>query len=167
MAYKDLFYDGDEKSNTEKVLAAIKPDDEIKVVIPAQDLKGETIELMAGGKALETGIKDPDLHFAFGPVDLAIKRNVAETMSDQAQDVTAILIEALALFLEKNRGYGNTSEHLGARGQYADMHRKMGKLKHTLWDGNPAVGESVEEMCMDLIGHAALTINFLRGDEVR
>ena len=106
MAYKDLFYDGDEKSNTEKVLAAIKNEEDI--VIPAQDLKGE-------------------LHFAFGPVDLAIKRNVAETMSEQAQDVTAILIEALALFLEKNQGYGNTSEHLGARGQYADMHRKMGK----------------------------------------
>lgn len=141
MAYKDLFNDGVEKSNTEKVLAAIKNEE-------AQDLKGE-------------------LHFAFGPVDLAIKRNVAETMSEQAQDVTAILIEALALFLEKNQGYGNTSEHLGARGQYADMHRKMGKLKHTLWDGNPAVGESIEEMCMDLIGHAALTINFLREAEDR
>lgn len=101
------------------------------------------------------------------PVKLVIRPDIQNKMSPQAESVVEIVLEALALFLEKNRGYGNTSEHLGARGQYADMHRKMGKLKHTLWDGNPAVGESVEEMCMDLIGHAALTINFLREAEDR
>lgn len=99
------------------------------------------------------------------PVKLFIRPDIQNQMSQQAERVVEIVLEALALFLEKNRGYGNTSEHLGARGQYADMHRKMGKLKHTLWEGNPAVGESVEEMCMDLIGHAALTINFLRGED--
>lgn len=99
------------------------------------------------------------------PVKLVIRPDIQNQMSPQAERVVEIVLEALALFLEKNRGYGNTSEHLGARGQYADMHRKMGKLKHTLWDGSSAVGESIEEMCMDLIGHAALTINFLRGED--
>lgn len=76
--------------------------------------------------------------------------------------VTGIAEEALSLFLEKNQGYGDTAYNLGAKGQYADMNRKMGKLKHTLWDGNPVVGESVEEMLMDLFGHVLLTIDFLR-----
>lgn len=152
MAYKDLFKDGNNQSNTGSFFAEFKSEDGFV------DL---TVEKR------EDGFQDKNIHFASGPVDLAIQRSVAEEMSDQARDVTFIFIEALALFLEKNRGYGTTSEHLGARGQYADMHRKMGKLKHTLWDGNPAVGESVEEMCMDLIGHAALTINFLREAEDR
>lgn len=87
-------------------------------------------------------------------------------LSSQASRVLEISAEALELFLDKNRGYGNTAYNLGARGQYADMNRKFGKLKHTLWDGNPAVGESIEEMLMDLVGHALLTIDFIRqGDK--
>lgn len=99
--------------------------------------------------------------------DLLVKISKVEygRLSPQAQRVLDVYVESLALFLEKNRGYGTTSEHLGARGQYADMHRKMGKLKHTLWDGNEVVGESIEEMCMDLMGHAALTIDFLREEQ--
>lgn len=83
-------------------------------------------------------------------------------LSEQASRVCNILVEAMILFAEKNAGYGPTSEHLGAKGQYADMHRKMGKLKHTLWDGNPTVGEDIEEMLLDLIGHSGLTVDFLR-----
>ena len=83
-------------------------------------------------------------------------------LREQAERVLAIAGETLTLFVEKNVGYGPTSEHLGAKGQYADMWRKMGKLKHTLWDGNPTVGEDIEQMLMDLVGHALLTIDFLR-----
>ena len=86
--------------------------------------------------------------------------------SAQAMEVLDILREAQELFLHKNRGYGNTAEYLGAKGQFSDIYRKVGKLKHTLWDGNEPVGESIEEMCMDLIGHCALTIHFLRGSDV-
>lgn len=83
-------------------------------------------------------------------------------MSPQAERVTKAILEALLLFLKKNPGYGDTAYVLGARGQYADMNRKMGKLKHTLWDGHEAVGESVVEMLQDLIGHAGLTIDFIQ-----
>lgn len=62
------------------------------------------------------------------------------TLTPQAARVTAIIVGALIKFWEKNQGYGNTAYALGARGQYADMNRKMGKLKHTLWDGHEAVG---------------------------
>lgn len=86
---------------------------------------------------------------------------VASPISLRAQRVVDIVEEAMAAFLEKNAGYGDTGYVLGARGQYADMNRKMGKLKHTLWDGNPAVGEPVREMLMDLIGHCALAIDYL------
>lgn len=86
-------------------------------------------------------------------------------LSPQAVRVTRIIIAALEKFWQKNDGYGDTAYALGARGQYADMNRKMGKLKHTLWDGSPAVGESMVEMLQDLIGHAGLTIDFLERDE--
>ena len=89
-------------------------------------------------------------------------RAALEGASPQAIRVVKITMEALELFLEKNKGYGNTAYVLGARGQYADMNRKMGKLKHTLWDGNEPVGESIETMLMDMVGHTLLTIDFLR-----
>lgn len=90
---------------------------------------------------------------------------IPEDASAQAVRVTRIAMEALQVFLEKNRGYGNTAYVLGARGQYADMNRKMGKLKHTLWDGNEPVGEDIETMLMDMVGHTLLTIDFLREDQ--
>lgn len=83
-------------------------------------------------------------------------------LSAQATRVLDIAEDALNLFVEKNRDYGETGDHLGSRGQYADMHRKMGKLKRHLWDGHPLTSESAEEICMDLIGHCLLTIDFLR-----
>jgi hypothetical protein len=86
------------------------------------------------------------------------------TKSEQAKRAGGIMDEARMLFEDKNRGYGDTAYLLGARGQFADMWRKMGKLKHTLWDGNEPVGEDIEEMLMDLIGHCALTIDFIRED---
>lgn len=86
-------------------------------------------------------------------------------ISEQGRAVAGIIINALIKFLEKNNGYGNTGYVLGAKGQYADMNRKMGKLKHTLWDGNEAVGESIEEMLQDLIGHAGLTIDYIKKEK--
>lgn len=90
-----------------------------------------------------------------------------QNMSDQAARVARIIIDALILFAEKNQGYGNTAYNLGARGQYADMNRKFGKLKHILWDGNPAVGESIEEICKDFIGHCGLTIDFVNQEGIK
>ncbi len=75
--------------------------------------------------------------------------------------------EAQTLYRDKAAGYGDTGNALGARGQYADMNRKFGKLKHLLWDGNevPESSEGIEEILLDLMGHAALTIDYLRNEE--
>lgn len=83
------------------------------------------------------------------------------SVSAQALRVLEHARGALQKFLEKNQGYGSTAYNLGARGQYADINRKMGKLKHTLWDGNDPVGEDMIEMLQDLVGHCLLTIDFI------
>jgi hypothetical protein len=65
-------------------------------------------------------------------------------------------------FLQKARDYNdNQNENhrvLGTRGQFADIWRKIGKLKKALWDGQPLVGEQPREILMDLIAHCFLTI---------
>lgn len=47
---------------------------------------------------------------------------------------------------------------LGIRGQFADVWRKIGKLKNALWEGRTLIGEQPREILMDLIGHCFLTI---------
>jgi CHASE3 domain sensor protein len=69
-------------------------------------------------------------------------------------------------FLEKGRDYNDGHEFLGVRGQFSDMNRKFQKLKRFMWD-NPEeqpVGESLEEILFDMIGHCFLTIDLLRQD---
>jgi hypothetical protein len=83
---------------------------------------------------------------------------------DPAMDGIAqegLLNEFLLLFLKKQRDYGDHADDLGAPGQYAELHRKMGKLKKALWDGQPLVGEPAREVLMDLIGHCFLAIRHL------
>lgn len=88
----------------------------------------------------------------------------ADDLSPQARRVFKIVGDVLTHFVKKNRSYGARSSYdLGAKGQFSDIYRKVLKLKSTLWDGGPVYGESLEEVCGDLIGHAALTIDFLRG----
>jgi hypothetical protein len=50
---------------------------------------------------------------------------------------------------------------LGARGQYAELWRKMAKLKKALWDGEALVGEQPREILLDFIGHCFLAIDML------
>lgn len=50
---------------------------------------------------------------------------------------------------------------LGARGQYAELWRKMAKLKKSLWDGEALVGEQPREVLLDFIGHCFLAIDML------
>lgn len=86
--------------------------------------------------------------------------------------VRGIIKEATDLYERKAAGYahagGDGADALGAKGQFSDINRKFWKLKGMLWDEtiptNPdeGCGESAEEVLMDLIGHAALTIDFLR-----
>lgn len=66
-----------------------------------------------------------------------------------------------ARFTEKSLDYGDAVNVLGARGQFADMHRKMGKLKRAMWDGENLTGEQPVEIVEDMIGHCFLTLYFL------
>jgi hypothetical protein len=57
-----------------------------------------------------------------------------------SKELRAIALEImpdwLALFSAKNADYGSGSAfELGIRGQYSDIHRKMIKLKRSMWDG--------------------------------
>lgn len=65
------------------------------------------------------------------------------------------------LFARKNADYGDGAKVLGVRGQYADINRKMLKLKRSLWDGETLEFENSEEVIMDLIGHLFLTLYML------
>lgn len=68
------------------------------------------------------------------------------------------------LFAQKNAEYGDNAHVLGTKGQFADIWRKIGKLKTALWDDQPErlTSESAEEVILDLIGHLFLTLNLLR-----
>lgn len=69
--------------------------------------------------------------------------------------------EWLEQFIIKSNDYGETSDDLGAAGQFADMNRKWGKLRRALWEGQELVGEQPREILMDMIGHCFLTIHYL------
>ena len=85
--------------------------------------------------------------------------------SDQLHDILAEhLPDMLDLFIKKNAEYGSGEQssgtYLGARGQFADIWRKIGKLKIGLWDGNEEqlTTESVDEILRDMIGHCFLAL---------
>jgi hypothetical protein len=54
---------------------------------------------------------------------------------------------------------------LGVRGQFADIWRKIGKLKKSLWEGRSLAGEQPREILMDLIAHCFLTIAMMDGEQ--
>lgn len=72
-----------------------------------------------------------------------------------------VLAEALDHFLMRNRGYGDGANNLGVRGQYADLNRKMLKLKRYIWDLEPVEPgeESVQIIVKELIGHCLLMLD--------
>lgn len=90
--------------------------------------------------------------------------------------VCDIMDEAQTLYRRKAAGYvtveGDLSDFLGVKAQFVDINRKFWRLKSMLWDEvvpmypDAGAGESVEEILMDFIGHAALTIDFLRQSRV-
>lgn len=95
--------------------------------------------------------------------------------SDDAAFIMRELVpDWLRQFGGKNKDYADggedtfhTADLLGARGQFADMWRKMGKLYRALWKGQEMRGEKSDEMVMDLIGHCFLTLRYLlqKGDK--
>jgi hypothetical protein len=82
--------------------------------------------------------------------------------------LTGSLQDAVKLFVRRQAEYGESANHLGAKGQFADINRKFWKLKRLMWDENvpeDAISESAEEVLMDFIGHALLGIHFLRQEK--
>jgi hypothetical protein len=57
-------------------------------------------------------------------------------------------------------GFEN-ADVLGVKGQFAEIWRKIWKLKKGMWDGEQLVNEGVREILMDLIGHCFLAIDML------
>lgn len=73
--------------------------------------------------------------------------------------------EALEFFQGKQTDYNTHGfQMLGSRGQFSDINRKFWKLYRALWEGESLEGEQPIEICMDLIGHALLTIYCLRDE---
>lgn len=86
--------------------------------------------------------------------------------NEQLLDIIMVhLPDMLELFIKKNSEYGagdpTSGTVLGERGQFADIWRKIGKLKTGLWDGKEEqlTTESVDEILRDLIGHCFLALH--------
>lgn len=83
----------------------------------------------------------------------------SEDLSPDGQHIMGVLLpEWEAMFLRKQKDYGNDANRLGVKGAFVDIHRKEGKLKRAIWDGQKLEGEQPREILMDLIGHCFLTI---------
>jgi hypothetical protein len=80
-------------------------------------------------------------------------------MSPDGQHIMAVLLDEWARqFTDKNIDYGGDENKLGVAGAFVDIHRKEGKLKRAIWDGQTLNGEQPREILLDLIGHCFLTI---------
>lgn len=84
--------------------------------------------------------------------------------------VGEILPGVMELFIDKNADYDiegiDIAATLGVRGQWADMFRKIAKLKQEMWDqdGSGLAFELAEEVIKDLIGHCLLSLLFLEDE---
>lgn len=87
-----------------------------------------------------------------------------EFATGMARRICTIYVpEWMRTFIEKNRKYRKVDNHLGARGVYPDINRKVGILEARVWDGDePTDGaESTVEVIDDLIGHLFLMRDML------
>lgn len=72
--------------------------------------------------------------------------------------------EWLEHFARKDKDYGDTDPvldaavKLGVRAEFANMWRKVFKLRKVFWDGGTLVGEQEREILLDLIGHCFLAL---------
>lgn len=67
----------------------------------------------------------------------------------------------LALFRSKQANHPGDGHFLllGSRGQFAELNKKFWKLYHAVWKGDvELIGEQVEEVAMDMVGHLLLLI---------
>jgi len=96
-----------------------------------------------------------------------VKYGLQPDDSQQLRDIIEHLVPEWALlFARKNAEYGGGDDGnasvLGIKGQYADIWRKMSKLKRAMWDDEKLEFEKTEEVISDLIGHLFLTLQMMR-----
>lgn len=84
----------------------------------------------------------------------------ADPYDEMVKLILPVLVERLR---SKSADYGDVFKELGVKGQYSDMHRKMRKLKKSLWDDEELVGEQAEEVLSDLFGNILITLWLLDG----
>lgn len=95
---------------------------------------------------------------------LGISEEDWEELGNQGKRIISLVLPAFAQkFVEANKHYGpGNANVLGPAGQFADIWRKIGPLRRSLWDGRELTREQPEEICLDLIGHLLLTVDMLR-----
>lgn len=75
------------------------------------------------------------------------------------------LAEWARLFLMKNINY-RAVRHLGSRGVFPDINRKVGVLEDRVWNGNMhPLGEPTKEVIYDAIGHLFMMAAFLAEED--
>jgi hypothetical protein len=75
------------------------------------------------------------------------------------------LAEWARLFLMKNLNY-RAVRHLGSRGVFPDINRKVGVLEDRVWNGNMhPLGEPTTEVIYDAIGHLFMMAAFLEEED--
>jgi hypothetical protein len=79
---------------------------------------------------------------------------------------TDIITDVIDRFAIASLDYQDGAQDLGIKGQFADINRKVLKLRKALWDGKPLVGESVQVVLSDLIAHCLLTLDMISTQEV-
>lgn len=84
-----------------------------------------------------------------------------EFPTEQARTICMeILPQVIGRFLERNADYGDNARELGRAGQFADIWRKVRKLRKAWWDGDKLTGEQPPEIAEDMIGHLLLALYF-------
>lgn len=70
------------------------------------------------------------------------------------------LVEWAMDFIKKQMDYGDGANDLGLEGQYAELHRKITKLRRAMWEGVELVNEPLNEVLGDLVGHCFLAMMY-------
>jgi hypothetical protein len=97
--------------------------------------------------------------FKMRPVHLH-SYNPSEQLLRILRSIVPTVCEHFAL---RNAEYGEGSNVLGVKGQYADLNRKMLKLHRYIWEGRPVPdgAEGIDTIAYELIGHLLLLIDSL------
>lgn len=108
-------------------------------------------------------IDEDGVHFDYGE-----KGNNIPAQTNQAKRILGdVLPDVMAHFLQRNGEYGEEAHVLGTKGQFADINRKVIKLKRYLWDDVPVPpgAEDIETIATELIGHLLILIDELEQDD--